>query len=152
MMMVAVWMTNALWVGAASAEEPLDGALAPYADSPPPTAPAPAETEVRNPGLIGGGAVLLAGGVAGGIALAVHASSVESSGGFMDFSGLEKFAAGFGAFVCLGGGLGGGITMIALGARRVPASGEPEASDAPPTGPAPRIGLSPTSVTMEWSF
>lgn len=140
------------WAGAACADEAGDEALAPYADSEPepPQRPEP-ETEVRSPGLIAGGSVLLTSGVAGGIALAVHASRIQSGGGFMDFSGVEKIFVGVGSFLCFGAGLGGGIPMIAIGARRHPAH-VPLPKDDVASRAVPKVGVGPTSVTMEWSF
>lgn len=140
------------WAGVARADEAGDEALAPYADSElePSQRPEP-ETEVRSPGLIAGGSVLLASGVAGGIALAVHASRIQSGGGFMDFSGLDKILFGAASFLSFGAGLGGGIPMIAVGARRYPVH-VPLPKDELATRAMPKVGVGPTSVTMEWSF
>lgn len=77
-------------------------------------------------------------GVAGGVAAAVAASNVETSG-FMDFSAVPFVFAALGSF---GVGLGLGIPMTVSGAR----SEKP----APSATPKVRVGL--TSISATWTY
>ena len=73
---------------------------------------------------------------------------MESSGGFLDFSGFERALLITGSVVSAGMGLGGGISLIVLGARQVPVD------DAPPATASyvPVVNVGAGSVTATWAF
>jgi len=106
------------------------------------------EGRVRNPVMIGFGPALIAAGVGGSIGFAIAASNVESGGGFLDFSGFERGLLIFGSVVSAGLGLGGGISLIVVGARKVPVD------DAPPAAAShvPTVSVGAGTVTATWAF
>lgn len=105
------------------------------------------ETELKNPGMVVAGSVFLVAGVGGFVGCVVGASQVDSGGGFMDFSGLERLAWIGGAVASLGAGAGAGIPMVVIGSRPVPKS---DASDSPEAKtPPPRLAFGMGTVAVE---
>ena len=103
------------------------------------------------------GSLLMAAGLAGGIGLAVAAANVPSRGsgaGWELFGGddeRERAALGFGSALSFAAALGAGIPLIALGApkeQRV----RTRTATAATNHTVPRVGIGPTSVTVDWSF
>ncbi|NUO53545.1 MAG: hypothetical protein HOV80_32235 [Polyangiaceae bacterium] len=111
------------------------------------------ETELKSPALIGVGSFLMAAGVGGLVACSVAAANVRT-GGFMDFSGLERIGFIAGGIASLGAGAGAGIPLVVIGSRRVPKSSE-EPKPAPTTSSAvsaPHIAVGLGTVALEASL
>jgi hypothetical protein len=81
------------------------------------------ETRVRSAGMIVGGSLLMAAGIAGSIALFTAAANVEDDW----FSVIPQVFLGTFGVVSLGAGFGGGVPLVVFGARpvRVPQSEQP---------------------------
>ena len=88
-----------------------------------PTAFAP-RMGVQSSGMIAGGSVLLAAGVAGAIACFTAATSFDSVD---DHFGLYRSLVGFAGASSLAAGIGGGVPLIVIGARqmRLPQAEQP---------------------------
>jgi hypothetical protein len=107
-------------------------------------------SELKSPAMVGIGSTLMIAGVGGFVGCMVGAVNVDSGGGFMDFSGLERGLFILGGVASLGAGAGAGIPLVVIGSRRVPTkvAEEPAERHAPPI----QLAVGPGTVTVGGAF